>query len=100
MTKIKENHRGYIRLLSFFMANRTLCPEILKDVDYSQLFTSASFFEQAMAIYCNVLDTDELGNEISPGHAERRTAQYIRSLYDSDYTVEPPFSDEEMELHL
>lgn len=100
MTKISIHHRAYLRLFSFYLVNRTLNLELLDNIDYSAIFTEPSLFEQIIAIYCNVLETNEEGKEMLSGHAEYRVAQYIREYFDDKYVVEPPFEPWELELHL
>jgi hypothetical protein len=89
-----------LRLFAFYLANRTLCLEVLRGVDYSPIFSEASALEQAIAIYVNVLDLDEMGKVRNAGTSQRRTAQYIRSFLDPTYEVQPPFEDWELELPL
>ena len=90
--------RAELRLFAFYLANRTLCLELLRGIDYSAIFLEASELEQAVAIYANVLDLDETGKVSNGGEAQRRAAQYIRSFVDPTYEVDPPFDDWELEL--
>ncbi len=47
----------------------------------------------------NNLETDENGNVLNYKYSEKRAAQYIRSYFDQDFTVVPPFESWEVALH-
>jgi hypothetical protein len=96
--RLSNELRGELRFFAFYLANRTLCLDVLRGVDYSSIFSEASALEQAIAIYANVLDLDETGKVRNAGAAQRRAAQYIRSFLDPTYEVQPPFEDWELEL--
>jgi hypothetical protein len=96
--RLSNELRAELRFFAFYLANRTLCLEVLRGVDYSPIFSEASALEQAIAIYANVLDLDETGKVRNAGAAQRRAAQYIRSFLDPTYEVQPPFEDWELEL--
>ena len=75
--------------------------DLYKDADYTGdvLKEESSFAEQAFAIFMNNLELDAAGSVINYKHSEQRAAQYIRSYFDSEYTVEPPFESWELELY-
>lgn len=98
--QLSKRLRAELRLFAFYLANRTLCLEVLRGVDYTSIFSEASALEQVIAIYANVLDLDETGNVRNAGTAQRRAAQYVRSFLDPTYEVQPPFEDWELELPL
>ena len=100
MAKLSEQVRGQLRFFAFFLGNRTLDIELLDGIDYTDLFNEPSMLEMVFAIFGNVLEIDERGHVLNSGQPERRAAQYIRSLYDQGYIVEPPFELWETELHL
>jgi hypothetical protein len=102
MHRIPEDARGAIRMFAFFVANGTLCLDVLGDLeDYRPaLFEfGGSPLEKVFAIYTNVLEYDESGRPTNDGWATRRAAQWIRGYLDQDYVVEPPFEDWEVELY-
>jgi hypothetical protein len=96
--RLSHDLRAELRLFAFYLANRTLCLEVLRGVDYSPIFSEPSALEQAIAVYANVLDLDETGKVRDAEAAHRRAAQYIRSFLDPTYEVHPPFEDWELEL--
>lgn len=63
------------------------------------LMEESSFAELAFAIFMNNLELDEDGSVTNYKYCEHRAAQSIRSYFDPDYTVEPPFADWEVELY-
>ena len=70
-----------------------------KKVDYrTMLMTEASLVEQAFAIYANNIELNEQGEVINHNHATKRAAQYIMSVCDTGYKVQPGFEDWEVEL--
>ncbi|NIH86612.1 DUF7677 family protein [Amycolatopsis granulosa] len=96
-----EDVRGAIRFFAFFVANGTLCQEVLRDVDDYRpaLFEYGSALEKVFAIYTNVLEYDDQGRPTNDDWAARRAAQWIRSYLDHNYSVDPPFEDWEVTLH-
>lgn len=98
--RLSNDLRAELRLFAFYLANRTLCLEVLRGLDYSPIFSEASALEQAVAIYANVLILDESGKVLNAAAAQHRAAQYIRSFIDPAYEVQPPFEDWELELPL
>jgi hypothetical protein len=96
--RLSNDIRAELRLFAFYLANRTLCLEVLRGVDYSPIFSEPSALEQAVAIYANVLDLDEMGKVRNAEVAQHRAAQYIRSFLDPMYEAQPPFEDWELEL--
>lgn len=100
MAKLSEEVRAHLRLFAFYLANGTLCLDVLDGFDYSSLLQWGSSLEQVVAIWSNVLEVDESGSVLNEDEAARRAAQYIRSMVDPNYIVEPPFQAWEIELHL
>lgn len=99
---ISEDCRACVRQFVYAVVNGTLQVDLLGDLEYRDIVADAgdaSAVEQAMAIFLNVLTTDDEGFVTNAGEAEFRAAQYIRSYIDRGYVVEPPFEDRETELH-
>ncbi|WP_405102597.1 hypothetical protein [Micromonospora sp. NBC_01412] len=97
--QLPEDVRSCYRFFAFYLANGTLCLDLLDGIDYRPaLMRFASTLEQVMAVFSNVLDVDERGRVTNAGDAEWRAAQYIRRYCDREYTVEPPFEAWELEL--
>jgi hypothetical protein len=67
--------------------------------DYLIIFDEPGAFEQAFAIFANVVEMDENGNLLNSKYAEKRAAQYLRSYLDPSYKVDPPFEDWEVNLY-
>jgi hypothetical protein len=98
MPHVSSSVSGALRTFSFWLANGTVGMPLLKDVDYSCIFSEPSALEQTYAIFINVLEFDDAGEVINAKHAERRAAQYIHS-YVTGSEVEPPFEEWETALH-
>ena len=99
--KLSPDVRAELRLFAFYLANRSLNLEILPvGIDYAELFRDASAVEQVFALWANVVELDENGKVTNAEVASRRAAQYVRAFVDTTYSVEPPFQDWELELHL
>jgi hypothetical protein len=99
--KLSEDVRSELRFFAFYLANGTLHSDILPGTqNYSSILSEASALEQIFAIWANVLELDESGKVTNAAQASRRAAQYIRSLIDGSYFVEPPFEDWELDLHI
>ncbi len=99
MSQLPEDVRASYRFFEFFLANGTLCLDLLDGIDYrAELMDYGSALERVMAIFSNVLDVDDEGRVTNAGDTERRAAQYIRQLCDPAYTVLPPFQDWELDL--
>ena len=102
---LSESFKNALRHFVFYYFNGSLNwvigeGDILKDIDYRNiLVTEASLVEQTFAIYANNIEMDEEGAVINQAHAMRRAAQYIRSVCDTTYKVEPDFEDWEVELY-
>lgn len=97
--QLPEDVRSCYRFFAFYLANGTLCLDLLDGIDYRPaLMQFGSTLEQVMAIFSNVLDVDEHGLVTNAGDAEWRAAQYIRRYCDREYTVAPPFEAWELEL--
>ena len=98
--QLSNDLRAESRLFAFFLANRTLCVEILRGADYSPIFSETSALEQTIVFYANVLDLDAMGKVRNAEAAQRRTTQYIRSFIEKAHEVDRPFEDWELELAL
>ncbi|BCY05507.1 hypothetical protein [Actinoplanes sp. L3-i22] len=99
MSQLPGDVRAAYRFFAFFLANGTLCLDLLDGIDYRPaLMAYGSASEQVMAIFSNVLDVDDQGHVTNLGDAEWRAAQYIRRLCDPTYTVTPPFEPWELDL--
>jgi hypothetical protein len=100
MVKLGHDSSAEFRLFAFYLANGTLCLEVLDAIDYSELLHEPSALEMIFAIFANTLEMDENGKVLNAAHCHKRTAQYIRTWSDREYKVEPPFEPWETELHL
>ena len=99
MGHLPEDVRAAYRFFGFYLANGTLCLDLLDGIDYRPaLMSYGSALEQVMAIFSNVLDVDDEGQVTNTGDAEWRAAQYIRRLCDPTYAVTPPFEAWELDL--
>jgi hypothetical protein len=104
-TKLSKDFVRCLRHFAFYYTNGTLNwvigkGEILEGIDYRQdLQKEASLVEQVYAIYANNIQLDESGTVVNQQQAMRRAAQYIRSVCDATYEVEPALEEWEMELH-
>lgn len=99
--KVSNYVCGAVRQFSLWFAKGSLGYPLLNSIDYTGevLREESSFAEQAFAIFMNNLETDENGNVLNYKYSEKRAAQYIRSYFDKNYTVEPPFESWEIELY-
>lgn len=99
--KLSTYVSGAVRQFSYWFAHGTLGYPLLEGIDYTGeiLKEESSFAEQAFAIFMNNLETDGEGSVTNYQYCEQRAAQYIRSYFDADYRVEPPFEFWETELH-
>lgn len=96
--KLSHSFSGALRTFSYFMASGT--QRTLTGVDYLNLYGSQpSAIEQVYAIYANVIEMDEDGVVLNAKQAEKRATDYLREYLDSNYKVDPPFEDWELELH-
>jgi hypothetical protein len=100
MARLSHDVSAQLRLFAFFLSNGTLCMEVLGDIDYSEILHEPSALEMIFAIFANTLEVDESGKVLNSGHPEMRASQYIRTRFDPDYVVEPPFESWETELYL
>ena len=98
MPKLSESFRTELRMFAFFLANGTVSEEILGDLDYSEALCEPSIMEMVFAIWANVIEMDESGVPTNGHEAQRRAAQYLRSVIDPAYEVVPPFEIGEQEL--
>ncbi|WP_026414868.1 DUF7677 family protein [Actinomadura oligospora] len=97
MAKLSEDLRSCLRLFAFYLGNGTLDLELL-DFDYRPaLVKYGSTLEMVFAIYTNHLEIDEDGR-VTEGLAYDRVAEYIRSVSDPSYVVDPPFEPWETRL--
>jgi hypothetical protein len=90
-----------LRFFSFYLGNGTLHPEILPRElgDYRPMIVQyGSELEQIYTIYLRNLKIGADGKVQGASHAQKRAAQWIRRYCDPTYVVEPPFTDEEVEL--
>jgi hypothetical protein len=80
------------------MMNGLLGYPLLDSIDYRPvLMEEGSAAEQAIAIFCNVLELDADGSPVNANEAEIRAAQYVRAYCDQAYDVVPPFEDWELD---
>ena len=100
-SKVSNYVSGAVRQFAMSFARGDLGNPLLKDIDYTGdiLKEESSFAEQAFAIFMNNLELDGTGNVLNYKYSEQRAAQYIRSYFDREYTVEPPFESWELELY-
>lgn len=95
--KVDKYVKGAVIQFAYWFAHGTIGAGLLNGIDYAgELQEESSFAEQAFIIFMNNLEYDGTGVK-NYKQAEYRAAQYIRSYYDSSYTVEPPFEPWEME---
>ena len=91
---------GAVRQFSYWVAHGTVGYPLLEEIDYiSEMQEESSFIEQAFVIFMNNLELDSAGNVLNYKYSEKRASQYIRSYFDSDYKVIPPFEEWETELY-
>jgi len=104
-TKLSNDFVSCLRHFTYYYTNGTLNEvigegNVLKGIDYRQgLQMEASLVEQVYAIYANNIRLDEAGKVMNQQYAMRRAAQYIRSVCDTSYEVEPAYEEWEVELH-
>jgi len=71
--QLPEDVRSCYRFFAFYLANGTLCLDLLDGIDYRPaLMQFGSTLEQVMAIFSNVLDVDQDGQVTNAGDAEWR----------------------------
>lgn len=98
--KISNYVSGAVRQFSYWFAHGTLGNPLLEGIDYlNSLKDESSFAEQAYAIFMNNLEIDADGCVVNYKHCEDRAAQFIKSYFDSEYTIFPPLENWETELH-
>lgn len=98
MAKLSESVRSDLRHFAFYLANGTVCNELLTGYDYRVIFEEPSILEMVFAIYSNCLELDENGELTGNRRAAERVGQYIRGFVDPQYVIEPPFEPWETEL--
>lgn len=101
MGKVNPYLSGAVRQFSYWFAHGTLGYPLLEGIPYvgEILMEESSFAERAFAIFMNNLELGEDGSVTNYKYCERRAAQSIRSYFDPEYVVEPPFADWEVELY-
>lgn len=99
--KVSQYVSGAVRQFSMWFAKGTIGYPLLEGIDYTGeiLKEESSFAEQAFAIFMNNLELDEDGSVTNYKYCEQRAAQYVRSYFDKDYVVLPPFALWECELY-
>jgi len=96
--KLSNSFSGALRTFAYFMSSGT--HHMLKDVNYLPLYgNEPSAIEQVYAIFANVLELDEHGQVQNAQYAQKRATEYLRAYCDSNFKVDPPFADWELELH-
>ena len=103
MARLSPNLSAEIRLFAFYLSNGSLssfCEDILSDdFDFGRVLCEPSILEQVFAVFANTLELDECGKALNIPYVYRRVSQYIRSEFDRNYIVEPPFEAWETALH-
>jgi hypothetical protein len=99
LKKLSHSVSGALRTFSFWIVNGTVGLPLLEGFDYSCIFEEPWIMEQAYAIFANVIEMDDDGNVLNEKYAERRAAQFIRSIVDKNYEIEPPLEDWEVSLY-
>ena len=98
LPRLNPDFRAVMNHFVYSMMNGLLGYPLLESIDYrSGLIEEGSAAEQAIAIFCNVLELDADGSPVNANEAEIRAAQYIRAYCDSTYEVDPPFEDWEID---
>jgi len=103
--ELSTDFKSCLRHFVFYYTNGTLQyvigdDEILKDIDYREdLKNEASMVEETYSIYINNLKFDKNGKVLNNIHSMKRAAQFIRSVCDVNYIVEPDFEQWEIELY-
>jgi hypothetical protein len=96
--KLTNSFSGALRTFAYFIASGTHYQ--LKGIKYLDLFgEEPSAIEQVFAIFANVIELDDSGIVLNAKYAEKRAVDYIRSYCDSEFEVNPPYEDWEVELH-
>jgi len=94
-----ESFSGALRTFAYFMASGT--QNTLQGINYLELFgKEPSVIEQVFAIYANVIETDQFGKVLNAKYSEKRATDYIRAYYDRNFTIDPPYEDWEIALHV
>ncbi len=100
---LSNNLKKHFRLFIYYYTNGTL-PFLVGDilnipVDYrEELMYEATSVGNIFTIYMNNIKMDENGNIMNNEYAMKRAAQQIRQCIDSNYKVEPPFEEWEVEV--
>ena len=98
LPRINPDVRAVMNHFVYSMMNGLLGYPLLESIDYrSVLMEEGSAAEQAIAIFCNVLELDVDGSPVNADEAEIRAAQYIKAYCDRAYEVDPPFEDWEID---
>ncbi|MDE5834223.1 MAG: hypothetical protein K2H26_01735 [Ruminococcus sp.] len=97
---VSKSLSGAVRQFSYWVAHGTVGYPLLEGIDYiSAMQEESSFIEQAFAIFMNNLELDSAGNVLNYKYSENRASQYIRSYFDINYKVNPPFEEWKTELY-
>ena len=97
--KLSNSVSGALRTFAYFMASGTQIT--LKGINYLSLYgEEPSAIEQVFAIYANVIELDKNGQVLNAKYAEKRATDYLRSYFDSNFVVDPPYEDWETTLHI
>jgi hypothetical protein len=98
VARLSRSLRGCIRNFAQMLNFRALEPGVLKDIDYSTMFTDdLSAMDETFAVFLNNLEIDDDGRVTNPAVAQYRAAQYIRRYWDPAYRMERPFESWETE---
>jgi hypothetical protein len=98
LPRLNPDVRAVMNHFVHSMMNGLLGYPLLDSIDYRPvLMEEGSAAEQAIAIFCNVLELDADGSPVNANEAEIRAAQYVRAYCDQAYDVVPPFEDWELD---
>lgn len=97
--RVTKSMSTAVRQFAFWVANKSVGYPLLNNTDYSNIINEPSALEMTFAIFMNNLKLDGDGKVLNRDYAGKRAAQYIKSYFDTDYRVEPPFEEFEIVLH-
>jgi len=97
--KVSNSLSTSVRQFAFWIANKSVGYPLLNETNYSNIINEPSALEMTFAIFMNNIEMDESGKVLNRKHAEKRAAQYIKSYFEPNYVVEPPFEEFEIALH-
>lgn len=98
---VPENLVVALRFFSYYLGNGTLDLVVLPHEfgDYRpKILNYGSELEQVYTVFLRNLRIAPDGRVVGVEHAQRRAAQWIRQYCDPSYAVQPPFTDQELEL--